>query len=79
MSKVVHIRRRATVRLTIADEQQFAAGLEAWEAKEGSFLPDEQRGADTYLKAIAVQVERGERPNVAGLLYRVETQDLMIR
>ena len=77
MSTLVTINRTATVLLTVSDEQQFLASHLAWQGKEGAFLPAEQRAdPQTYLSGIAVQVERGERPEVAGLLYRVELQEV---
>lgn len=77
MSLLVTIKRTATVLLTVSDEREFSAAHLAWQETQGAFLPAEQRASpQTYLSGIAVQVERGERPEVPGLLYRVEAQEL---
>jgi hypothetical protein len=37
------------------------------------------RTRETFLKGIALQIERGEAPTVPGLIYKVERQELEVK
>ena len=78
-SATVTIQRLATVLLTVENETLFEVPFLEWKEREGSFLPESLKTRETFLKGIAVQIERGEAPSVPGLIYKVERQELDVK
>lgn len=78
-SSIVTIQRLATVLLTVENETLFEVPFLDWKEREGYFLPTRFQTRETFLKAIAVRIERGEAPSVPGLIYKVERQELEVK
>lgn len=77
-STTVTIRRLATVLLTIENDALFDVAFREWQEIEGAFLPKRRRTRETFLRGIALRIERGEAPTVPGLIYKVERQELNV-
>ena len=77
-STTVTIRRMATILLTIENDALFDVAFREWQEHEGAFLPKRRRTRETFLRGIAVQIERGEAPSVPGLIYKVERQEFNV-
>jgi len=78
-STIVTIKRLATILLTVENETLFGVPFLDWKEREGSFLPESLKTHETFLKGIALQIERGEAPTVPGLIYKVERQELDVK
>ena len=78
-STIVTIRRLATILLTVENDLSFDVAFREWQEHEGAFLPKRLRTRETFLKGIALQIERGEAPTVPGLIYKVEPQELDVK
>ena len=78
-STTVTIRRLATILLTIESDALFDVAFREWQEHEGHFLPERLKTRETFLRGIAVQIERGEAPSVSGLIYKVERQELEVK
>ena len=78
-STIVTIRRLATILLTVENDLSFDVAFREWQEHEGAFLPKRLRTRETFLKGIALQIERGEAPTVPGLIYKVERQELDVK
>lgn len=63
----IEIHRRTTVLITVDDDEAFRAAA----AAEGIALEKAE-------EALAIRVERGERPSFPGVRYKVETETLKI-
>lgn len=77
-STIVTIRRMATVLLTVDNDLSFYVAFREWQEHEGHFLPERLKTRETFLRGIAVQIERGESPTVPGLIYKVERQEFNV-
>jgi len=75
-STTVTIRRIATILLTIENDALFGVAFREWQQRDGQAFPRRLQTRETFLRGIAVQIERGEAPTVPGLLYKVERQEL---
>jgi len=77
-STTVTIRRLATLLLTIENDALFDVAFREWQEHEGAFLPKRGRTRETFLRGIALRIERGESPTVPGLIYKVERQEFNV-
>jgi len=69
----------ASILLTIENKTLFGVPFLDWKEREGSFLPESLKTRETFLKGIALQIERGEAPSVPGLIYKIERQELNVK
>lgn len=77
-STTVTIRRLATILLTIENDALFDVAFREWQQREGRAFPRRLQTRETFLRGIAVQIERGESPTVPGLIYKVERQEFNV-
>lgn len=78
-SSTVTIRRIATILLTIDNDLSFDVAFREWQELEGAFLPKRGLTRETFLRGIAIRIERGEAPTVPGLIYMVKRQELEVK
>lgn len=68
----------ADILLTIDNDALFDVAFLEWQEHEGAFLPKRRRPRETFLRGIALRIERGESPTVPGLIYKVERQEFNV-